>query len=134
MRATKTMVHAVPPSRGTQPPQLVPHRFKKGVSPNPGGRPKAAKLIAQLIRDQTRDGAELVELVLAIARGQNAEFKAEASRLWAIRWLSDRAFGYAPMTIAIEPPEPADVPIVGQIPVGVVADSGERAGGKRGVR
>lgn len=34
--------------------------FPPGESGNPGGRPKGATAMARMIRDETRDGAELV--------------------------------------------------------------------------
>lgn len=87
--------------------------FPKGTSPNPGGRPKAAIAMAKLIRDSTRDGAEVVEFMLAVLRGDGeigppedrrplpSDLKDGKSRRWAAEQLLDRGFGKAPQTIEI---------------------------------
>jgi hypothetical protein len=46
--------------------------------------------MARLIREATRDGAELVEFALKVFRDENTTDK---SREWAHEWLSDRGFG-----------------------------------------
>lgn len=79
-----------------------------GVSGNPGGRPKG---LTTLVREQTRDGAELVEFMLRLLRGKRQPLR---YRLEAAAWLADRGFGKAvqqvelggpnaePLTIRIE--------------------------------
>jgi hypothetical protein len=65
-----------------------PWLFKPGQSGNPGGR---AKGLASLVREQTRDGAELVEFMLSVLRGKK---KAPLRlRMEAAAWLADRGFG-----------------------------------------
>jgi hypothetical protein len=71
--------------------------FKAGQSGNPGGRPKGASLSAR-IRDETRDGDEILEYVLDIAR--NEDLKPEV-RLQALTWLSDRGFGKPTQTLEL---------------------------------
>lgn len=78
--------------------------FPKGVSGNPGGRPKG---FAASIRRKTRDGEELISLALKVLRGklsvtgQDREgnaMKVEPTikeRLEAMKWLADRGWGRA---------------------------------------
>jgi len=63
--------------------------FAKGVSGNPGGRPKS---IVRAIREQTRDGDDLVAFVMCVFRGE-VEGVRLRDRLEAATWLADRGFG-----------------------------------------
>jgi hypothetical protein len=67
----------------------VPGRpFQPGQSGNPLGRPRG---FGSLIREQTKDGAELVDAVFKTLRGKT-NLK---TRQWAIEWLADRGWGKA---------------------------------------
>ena len=93
-------------------PLTIPGRgnpsWVKGVSGNPGGRPRG---LAELVRQETKDGAELVAFHLRILRGRKQPLR---YRLEAAAWLADRGFGKAlqqmelsgpgaePLTIRIE--------------------------------
>lgn len=45
-------------------------RWAPGASGNPGGRTRAAATVARMGREQTADGREIVESILAIARSK----------------------------------------------------------------
>jgi hypothetical protein len=89
---------------------LIPWR-RGQPSPNPGGRPKG---LASLVREQTRDGADLVEFMLKLKENKRQPMRL---RMEAVAWLADRGFGKAlqqmelsgpgaePLTIRIEYPE-----------------------------
>jgi hypothetical protein len=74
-------------SRGTNSKGTIGRPFEKGVSGNPGGRPK---VLVRKIREETRDGEEMVEYVLRVARDESETTKA---RIDAYTWLADRGFG-----------------------------------------
>jgi hypothetical protein len=63
-------------------------RFLPGVSGNPGGRPVG---LSGMIRDATNEGAELIEFVLGLFRGEHgSDIRMRAD---AASWLADRGFG-----------------------------------------
>ena len=64
-----------------------PWLFKPGQTGNAGGRPKG---LAQLVRQETKEGAELVAFMLRILRGRKQPLR---YRLEAAAWLADRGFG-----------------------------------------
>lgn len=62
-------------------------------SPNPGGRPKAAQKFAKLFHDQTQNGAELVRIILEIARGKHETCDDAKSIRWALQIAAAYGFG-----------------------------------------
>jgi hypothetical protein len=52
----------------TSHPELVPHRFEKGVSGNPNGRPRGIVAVAKAL---THDGADLSRFMWRIYRGKS---------------------------------------------------------------
>lgn len=68
---------------------LRAHQWKKGQTGNPGGRPKG---LASSIREATRDGAELKEILLEVARSKDHR----NDRLRAVELLLQRGWGKAP--------------------------------------
>jgi Family of unknown function (DUF5681) len=80
--------------------------FKKGVSGNPGGRPKGYAEMAELYRDFTQEGYDgLVE----IARDKTPENV--RNRIAAIKEINDRAWGRAPQAIAVKAETNPDSPL-----------------------
>lgn len=71
---------------------------KGGANLNPAGRPRnAIRHVAQLIRDQTKDGATLVEFLQNVVDGN---VKATTrDRLEAARMLMDRSLGRSVETV-----------------------------------
>lgn len=84
--------------------RIVGRPFPPGVSGNPGGRPKG---LVRTIREQTRDGAELVEFMLEVFRGQfrRATLK---DRIASATWLADRCYGRPLNGLSAAPPPEMD--------------------------
>lgn len=74
-------------------PQIKPNagRWQKGQSGNPGGRPKDADGLAAYIRDKSKGGKTLADECFRVL----AESDDDDTRLKAVNWLADRAFGKA---------------------------------------
>jgi hypothetical protein len=66
--------------------------YKKGQSGNPSGKPKGTRDLAKKILEKTKDGEELVEKLLSLARGEVRRAR-PADQLKAIEMLFDRAYG-----------------------------------------
>ena len=73
---------------------IVGRPFPKGVSGNPGGRPKG---LAAYVREQTLDGEEIVDVMISVMRGEKVGgLKPTVSHMMdATTWLADRGFGKA---------------------------------------
>ena len=78
------------PSPNTRPGLLPP--YKKGQSGNPSGKPKGTRDLAKKIIEKTKDGEELVEKLLSLARGEVKRAR-PADQIKAIEMLFDRAYG-----------------------------------------
>ena len=74
--------------------RVVGKPFPKGVSGNPGGRPRG---LAAYVRENTNGGDEIVQLVVTIMRGDviGGQVPRIRDRMDAAPWLADRAFGKA---------------------------------------
>ena len=72
--------------------RVVGKPFLKGVSGNPGGRPRG---LAAYVRESTGNGQEMVDLMTSIMRGETIDGIAPRirDRMDAASWLADRAFG-----------------------------------------
>jgi hypothetical protein len=87
---------------------------------NPGGRPKS---FAAYVREQTADGRELVDFVLAVLRGRKrAPMKV---RLEAATWLADRGWGTPRQVHEVSGPDGA--PVVFTLKLGERELGGEAA-------
>ena len=72
-------------------------RFAKGVTGNPGGRPKG---LASYIREQTTDGQDLVDMVMHILQHPKGNaVQRQRLQLECIQWLADRGFGKAALNV-----------------------------------
>lgn len=82
-----------------KPENVIPHKWKKGQSGNPKGRPKLPdirELLAKVLGDE-KDGKSAAEAILAALRAKAARGDVRAAEL-----LLDRAYGKAKMDIDIE--------------------------------
>ena len=72
--------------------KTVGRPFPKGMSGNPGGRPKG---LANYVRESTDNGEEMVDLMVSVMRGEVIDGMKPRirDRMDAATWLSDRAFG-----------------------------------------
>lgn len=103
----KEAVVATENSSDTSKSRFTPQgKFAKGIAQNPGGRPKG---LARLVREQTKDGEEMVNIMLEIMRGTHTieheavnkdgevvTFVSKPSHKdirESIEWLSDRGWG-----------------------------------------
>ena len=82
----------------TMPDAAKPFMFKKGRSGNPGGMPKKFRTI---IRETTKDGEVLVNIMRTIAEGEKYKGRKPTLRdiMDAVRWLADHGFGKAPQPV-----------------------------------
>jgi hypothetical protein len=89
-------------SRAASAGRIVGRPFKPGVSGNPGGRPTALR---RAVREATRDGQDLVEMMMRVLAGRPVRVKGRLyratieDRMEAATWLADRGFG-KPSTMA----------------------------------
>ena len=74
--------------------RVVGRPFPKGMSGNPGGRPRG---LAAYVRENTNGGDEIVQLMVTIMRGDviGGQVPRIRDRMDAATWLADRAFGKA---------------------------------------
>ena len=80
---------------------IEPHKFPKGVSGNPKGRPKKLpeldKLLAEVLGEENSDGITAADAILRKLRAMAAQ-----GNIRAIELLLDRAYGKAKQTVDME--------------------------------
>ena len=83
-----------------KPENVIPHKWKKGESGNPAGRPKKIpelrELLANVLGDE-KDGKTAAEAILMALRAKATKGDVRAAEL-----LLDRAYGKAGMNIELE--------------------------------
>jgi hypothetical protein len=73
---------------------VVGRPFPKGVSGNPGGRPKG---LARYVRERVGDdGRRIADFMLSVL---DDETERTETRLKAAEWLAERGFGKAPVSL-----------------------------------
>ncbi len=83
---------------------VVGRPFPKGVSGNPGGRPKGlARYVRELVGD---DGRRIADFMLGVL---DDESERTETRLKAAEWLAERGFGKAPLTMDVGEGGPATI-------------------------
>jgi hypothetical protein len=92
--------------------------FLKGVSGNPGGRPRG---FVQTIREATAEGTELVDFMLRVLRGKVPGVRLR-DRLEAATWLADRGFG---KPAPAPPPDAGDARVSLETLRGILSASSE---------
>ncbi len=87
-------VEGVAQNNGETTTRIIGRPFPKGVSGNPGGRPKGlARYVRELVGD---DGRRIADFMLEVL---DDETERTETRLKAAGWLADRGFGKAPLTM-----------------------------------
>lgn len=81
--------------------------FQPGKSGNPGGKPKAVKMLMQRVGELTKDGQDILEFMNKVMRGEEPNMGDERVRFAAAVWLGDRFFGKPKQTVELTP-GPAD--------------------------
>lgn len=83
-----------------KPENVIPHKWKKGQTGNPAGRPKKIpelrELLANVLGDE-KDGKTAAEAILMALRAKATKGDVRAAEL-----LLDRAYGKAAMNIELE--------------------------------
>jgi len=76
--------------------RAVGRPFPKGVSGNPGGRPKGlARYVRELVGD---DGRSIADFMLRVLEDESEKTE---TRMEAARWLADRGFGKAQQQVEL---------------------------------
>lgn len=72
--------------------------YLPGQSGNPYGKPKGFKGAAQMIRELTNDGADLIKFAHTVWLNENGVYTTQ-QQIDAHAWLADRLWGRAPQVI-----------------------------------
>jgi hypothetical protein len=84
-----------PENRGSEGTRNAAGQFVKGVSGNPGGRPRGQREFAELLRSMTGDMQLQAKFCVDLVDGKVKKAPAMV-RLMAAQWLTDRTIGKAP--------------------------------------
>jgi hypothetical protein len=102
--------------------KIVGRPFPRGVSGNPGGRPKGlARYVRELVGD---DGRRIADFMLGVL---DDESERTETRLKAAEWLAERGFGKATLAYGEDPGEPVQFVVQSMFDPGEPAESSTEA-------
>ena len=97
-------------------------KFLPGESGNPNGRPKKGFSLAEIVREKTNDGADVVDFLIKVVNGRVRKAKL-ADRIHAAEVLLDRGFGKPLQSVELSGPDGGPIQLI------TIADLGRQSDG-----